>query len=61
MYYKWKTCKAPRIEPFLCLKFLLNFELSLEKQHLAAPIRNANFSCPNFTQGDQVTSPGTHN
>ena len=49
MYYKLKTCRAPHIEPFLCLKFLLNFELSLEKQHLAVALRNANFSCANFT------------
>lgn len=61
MYDKRKTCKAPHREPFLCLQFLLNFELSLERQPVAAAIQNANFSCPDLTQGDQAMSPGTHN
>lgn len=49
MYYKLKTFKAPHIEPLPCLKFVLNFELSLEKQCLTAAIRDANFSRINFT------------
>ena len=48
MYCKLKTFKS-HIEPFPCLKFILTFELSLEKQHLTAAIRDANSSCINFT------------
>lgn len=56
MYYKLKTFKAPHIEIFYCLKFVLNFEMSLEMQHLTAAIRDANFSCIIFISSRRLSN-----
>ena len=55
MYYKLKTFKAPHIEPFPCLKLILNFELFLEKQRLTAAIRDSNSSCIGFTYSGRLS------